>query len=159
MLAGLLNETNFNSTHVQEYKVPHFPFPIWRDESMHGLLMQMARCVADLIKETRHPDRPPGNVLRTLIRVDVVLTEQQGQVCHPCTCMYVMHVSCTVCMCLVRYACVLYGMHVSRTVCMCLVRHACVLYGMHAPWSIVHCMWCTTLNSIDDKICKPCNLC
>lgn len=75
-----LKETNFNSTHVQEYKVPHFPFPVWRDESMHELLMQLARCVADVIREARDPAQPPGNVLRSLLRVDVVLTEHYGQV-------------------------------------------------------------------------------
>ena len=81
MPAGL-KETNFNSTHVQEYKVPHFPFPVWRDESMHELLMQLARCVADVIKEARDPAQPPGNVLRSLLRVDVVLTEHYGQVSY-----------------------------------------------------------------------------
>ena len=87
MHAGSLNETNFNSTHVQEYKLPHFPFPIWRDESMHELLMQLARYVGDIIKEARDPSQPPGNVLRSLLRVDVVLTEQQGLVSNS-------HVSC-----------------------------------------------------------------
>ena len=87
MHAGLQDETNFNSTHVQEYKLPDFPFPVWRDESMHELLMQMARCIADVIKEARGPSQPPGNVLRSLIRADVVLTEQQGLVRDPCYCM------------------------------------------------------------------------
>ena len=87
MRAGSLKETNFNSTHVQEYQLPHFPFPIWRDESMHELLMQMARCVAYVIKEARDPSHPPGNVLQSLIRADVVLTEQQGLVSDPCDCM------------------------------------------------------------------------
>lgn len=58
----------------------HFPFPVWRDEPMHELLMQLARCVADVIKEARDPSQPPGNVLRSLLRVDVVLTEQRGLV-------------------------------------------------------------------------------
>lgn len=47
---------------------------------MHELLMQLARCVADVIKEARDPAQPPGNVLRSLLRVDVVLTEHYGQV-------------------------------------------------------------------------------
>ena len=94
MHAGSLKETHFNSTHVQEYKVPHFPFPIWQDDSMHELLMQLARCVADVIKEARDPSQPPGNVLRSLLRVDVVLTEQQGLVSN-----------------LFVHACVLHGVH------------------------------------------------
>lgn len=85
MHAGLLNETNFNSTHVQEHTVPYFPFPIWRDESMHELLMQMARSVTEVIKAARDPGQPPGNLLRSLIRVDVAVVQQQGLVSHPCS--------------------------------------------------------------------------
>ncbi|KAL3156542.1 hypothetical protein ABBQ38_000837 [Trebouxia sp. C0009 RCD-2024] len=77
-VTGLLNETNFNSTHVQEHTVPYFPFPIWRDESMHELLMQMARSVTEVIKAARDPGQPPGNLLRSLIRVDVAVVQQQG---------------------------------------------------------------------------------
>ena len=83
--AGLLNETNFNSTHIQEYTLPYFPFPIWRDEAMHELLMQMARSVASVIKEARDPDQPPGNLLGSLVRVDVAVVQQHGLVSHPCT--------------------------------------------------------------------------
>lgn len=94
MHAGLLNETNFNSTHIQEYTLPYFPFPIWRDESMHELLMQMARSVVGVIKEARDPAQPPGNFLRSLIRVDVAVVQQQGLVSHPCTRHTAMHYCC-----------------------------------------------------------------
>ena len=48
-LSGPLQQTDFNSTHVEQYKVEHFPFPIWRDEGMHELLMHMARSGAEII--------------------------------------------------------------------------------------------------------------
>ena len=78
--SGPLQQTDFNSTHVEQYKVEHFPFPIWRDEAMHELLMHMARSGAEIIKQARNSSQPPGNVMRSMIRVDVVLTQQAGQV-------------------------------------------------------------------------------
>lgn len=97
MHAGSLNQTNFNSTHVQEHTVPYFPFPIWQDESMHELLMQMARSVAEVIKEARDPAQPPGNLLRSLIRVDVALVQQQGLVSVRFICWLSNHVWCEQC--------------------------------------------------------------
>jgi len=60
--------------------VEHFPFPIWRDEAIHELLMHMARNGAQIITQARNSSQPPGNVMRSMIRVDVVLTQQAGQV-------------------------------------------------------------------------------
>ena len=78
--SGPLQQTDFNSTHVEQNKPQHFPFPIWRDEAMHELLMHMARSGAEIIKQARNSSQPPGNVMRSMIRVDVVLTQQAGQV-------------------------------------------------------------------------------
>lgn len=78
--SGPLQQTDFNSTHVEQYKVEHFPFPVWRDEAMHELLMRMARSGAEIITQARNSSQPPGNVMRSMIRVDVVLTQQAGQV-------------------------------------------------------------------------------
>ena len=47
---------------------------------MHELLMHMARSGAEIITQARNSSRPPGNVMRSMIRVDVVLTQQAGQV-------------------------------------------------------------------------------
>jgi hypothetical protein len=47
---------------------------------MHELLMHMARSGAEIIKQARNSSQPPGNVMRSMIRVDVVLTQQAGQV-------------------------------------------------------------------------------
>jgi len=60
--------------------VEHFPFPIWRDEAIHELLMHMARNRAQIITQARNSSQPPGNVMRSMIRVHVVLTQQAGQV-------------------------------------------------------------------------------
>ncbi|KAL0021607.1 hypothetical protein WJX79_005085 [Trebouxia sp. C0005] len=79
-VTGPLQQTDFNSTHVEQYKVEHFPFPVWRDEAMHELLMRMARSGAEIITQARNSSQPPGNVMRSMIRVDVVLTQQAGQV-------------------------------------------------------------------------------
>ncbi len=47
---------------------------------MHELLMHMARSGAQIITQARNSSQPPGNVMRSMIRVDVVLTQQAGQV-------------------------------------------------------------------------------
>jgi len=75
-----VHETHFNSTHDQEYKLEHFPYPVWRDEGMHELLMQMARSVAGVIAQARDASQSPGNVMQSMLRVDVALSEQQGRV-------------------------------------------------------------------------------
>ncbi|DBB17065.1 TPA: hypothetical protein ACH3X3_014153 [Trebouxia sp. C0006] len=61
----------------------------------------MARNGAQIITQARNSSQPPGNVMRSMIRVHVVLTQQAGQVqgsstrltsCHtqalPCLCGY-----------------------------------------------------------------------
>lgn len=47
---------------------------------MHKLLMHMARNKAQIITQARNSSQPPGNVMRPMIRLDVVLTQQAGQV-------------------------------------------------------------------------------
>ena len=68
-----LAEINFNSTHVGEYQVSYFPYPIWRNEGMHDLIMQVAKSAADAVAQSGRPMRMGTHVMT---RVDIALTRQ-----------------------------------------------------------------------------------
>ena len=74
-----LAEVDFNSSHVDEYHVSYFPFPIWRDESMHDLIVQVAKYAADAVAQCGRSMRMGGHVM---VRVDIALT-RQGSLVRP----------------------------------------------------------------------------
>ena len=74
-----LAEVDFNSSHVDQYHVSYFPFPIWRDESMHDLIVRVAKCAADAVAHCGRPIRMGGHVM---VRVDIALT-RQGTLVRP----------------------------------------------------------------------------
>ncbi len=75
-----LAKVDFNSSHVDEYHVSYFPFPIWRDETMHDLIVQVAKCAADAVAQCGRSMRMGGHVM---VRVDIALT-RQGTLVRPC---------------------------------------------------------------------------
>ena len=68
-----LAKVDFNSSHEEQHHVSYFPFPIWRDESMHDLIVRVAKCAADAIAHSGRPIRMGGHVM---VRVDIALTHQ-----------------------------------------------------------------------------------
>ena len=71
---------DLNSSHVDEYQVSYFPFPIWRDESMHNLLVRVALSAADAVAQSGRSMRTGQHVM---LRVDIALTKQ-GKMVSPC---------------------------------------------------------------------------
>ncbi|DBA98213.1 TPA: hypothetical protein ACH3X1_001139 [Trebouxia sp. C0004] len=67
------SKADFNSSHVDQYYVSYFPFPIWRDESMHELIVNVAKCAADAVAQSGRSIRMGQHVM---IRVDIALTHQ-----------------------------------------------------------------------------------
>ena len=57
----------------------HYPYPIWRDEEMHALLVNAALAAAEAIATSGRPSRTAQHVL---LRVDIVLTSHGQQVSH-----------------------------------------------------------------------------
>ncbi len=74
-----LAKVDYNSTHVDEYHTSYFPFPIWRDEIMHNLIVRVAKCAADAVAQCGRPIRMGGHVM---VRVDIALT-RQGTLVRP----------------------------------------------------------------------------
>jgi len=74
-----LANVDFNSSHVEQYHVSYFPFPIWRDESMHDLIVRVAKCAADAVAQCGRSIRMGGHVM---VRVDIALT-RQGTLVRP----------------------------------------------------------------------------
>ena len=74
---SLADRLDFNSTHVDEYQVSWFPFPIWRDESMHNLLVRVALSAADAVAQSGRSMRMGQHVM---LRVDIALTKQENMV-------------------------------------------------------------------------------
>ena len=68
---------DFNSSHVDQHMVSWFPYPIWRDEGMHDLLVQVAKSAADAVAQSGRPIRMGAHVM---VRVDIALTRQDGLV-------------------------------------------------------------------------------
>ena len=68
-----LAKIDFNSTHVEQYQVSYFPYPIWRDEGMHDLIVQVAKSAADAVAQSGRSIRMGAHVM---IRVDIALTRQ-----------------------------------------------------------------------------------
>ena len=69
----LAAKIDFNSTHVDQYQVSYFPYPIWRDESMHDLIVRVALSAADAVAESGRSMRMGQHVT---VRVDIALTRQ-----------------------------------------------------------------------------------
>ena len=67
------SQADFNSSHVDQYYVSYFPFPLWRDESMHELIVNVAKCAADAVANSGRSIRMGQHVM---IRVDIALTHQ-----------------------------------------------------------------------------------
>lgn len=67
------SQADFNSSHVDQYYVSYFPFPIWRDESMHELIVSLAKCAADAVAKSGRSIRMGQH---GMIRVDIALTHQ-----------------------------------------------------------------------------------
>ena len=68
-----LANSDFNSSHVDQYQVSYFPYPIWRDEGMHDLIVRVAKSAADAVAQSGRPIRMAQHVM---IRVDIALTAQ-----------------------------------------------------------------------------------
>ena len=73
----MADKLDFNSTHVDEYQLSYFPFPIWRDESMHDLLVRVALSAADAVAQSGRSMRMGQHVM---LRVDIALTRQGNMV-------------------------------------------------------------------------------
>ncbi|KAL0040088.1 hypothetical protein WJX79_005748 [Trebouxia sp. C0005] len=74
-----LANVDFNSSHEDQYHVSYFPFPIWRDASMHDLMVRVAKCAADAVAQCGRPIRMGAHVM---VRVDIALT-RQGTLAKP----------------------------------------------------------------------------
>ena len=70
-------EVEFNSSHVDQHMASWFPYPIWRDEAMHHLLVQVAKCAADAVAQSGRSSQMGAHVM---VRVDIALTHQDGLV-------------------------------------------------------------------------------
>ena len=73
----LVANTDFNSSHVDEYQVSYFPYPIWRDENMHDLIVRVALSAADAVAQSGRSMRMGQHVM---LRVDIALTRQGNMV-------------------------------------------------------------------------------
>ncbi|KAA6425415.1 MAG: hypothetical protein FRX49_04908 [Trebouxia sp. A1-2] len=73
------SRADYNSSQVDQYYVSYFPFPIWRDESMHELIVNVAKCAADAVAHSGRSIRMGQHVM---IRVDIALTHQ-GSLAKP----------------------------------------------------------------------------
>lgn len=69
----LADDVDFNSTGVEQYQVGYFPYPIWRDEGMHSLIVDVALDAADAIAQSGRFMRMGRHVM---LRVDIALTRQ-----------------------------------------------------------------------------------
>lgn len=76
----LVAKIDFNSSHVDEYQVSYFPYPIWRDESMHDLIVRVALSAADAVAQSGRSMRMGQHVM---LRVDIALTRQGNMVSKP----------------------------------------------------------------------------
>lgn len=75
--SDLVAEIDFNSSHVDEYQVSYFPYPIWRDETMHDLIVRVALSAADAVAMSGRSMRMGQHVM---LRVDIALTRQGNMV-------------------------------------------------------------------------------
>ena len=75
--SDLVAKIDFNSSHVDEYQVSYFPYPIWRDESMHDLIVRVALSAADAVAQSGRSMRMGQHVM---LRVDIALTRQGSMV-------------------------------------------------------------------------------
>ena len=73
----LVADIDFNSSHVDEYQVSYFPYPIWRDERMHDLIVRVALDAADAVAQSGRSMRMGQHVM---LRVDIALTRQGNMV-------------------------------------------------------------------------------
>lgn len=73
----LVGGIDFNSSHVDEYQVSYFPYPIWRDESMHDLIVRVALDAATAVAQSSRSMRMGQHVM---LRVDIALTRQGNMV-------------------------------------------------------------------------------
>ena len=85
-----LGGVDFNSSHVDQFQVSYFPYPIWRDESMHDLIVRVAKSAAQAVTSSDWPIRMAEHVM---LRVDIALTRQGNVVrpsefCLACCCSY-----------------------------------------------------------------------
>ena len=77
-----IDQQDLNSTHMDQFRVPYFPYPIWRDEAMHSLVMHVALSAADAIAKSGRPIRMAQHVM---LRVDIALTRHGRMVSFaPC---------------------------------------------------------------------------
>lgn len=70
---SLVANIDFNSSHVDEYSVSYFPYPIWRDPGMHDLIVRVALSAADAVAQSGRSMRMGQHVM---LRVDIALTRQ-----------------------------------------------------------------------------------
>ena len=68
-----IDQQDLNNTHIDEFRVPYFPYPVWRDEAMHGLVMHVALSAADAVAKSGRPIRMAQHVM---LRVDIALILQ-----------------------------------------------------------------------------------
>lgn len=74
---SLVANIDFNSSHVDEYQVSYFPYPIWRDAGMHDLIVRVALSAANAVAQSGRCMRMGQHVM---LRVDIALTRQGDMV-------------------------------------------------------------------------------
>lgn len=68
---------NGSTSKTDIYFQDNFPYPIWRDEEMHALLLDATLHAADAIATSGRPVRTGKHVM---LRVDVILVNFNSQV-------------------------------------------------------------------------------
>ena len=85
-----LQELYPNGSQANIYFEEHFPYPIWKDEEMHDLLLDAALSAADAIATSGKPVRTGKHIM---LRMDLILVTSNSEVlpsssqCHACAAM------------------------------------------------------------------------
>lgn len=75
-----LKELYPNGSWTDIYFEDYFPYPIWRDEEMHALLVDAALHFADAVASSGRPIRSGQHLM---LRVDLVLINSDSKVVPP----------------------------------------------------------------------------
>ena len=75
-----LQELYPNGSQANVYFEDHFPYPIWKDEQMHALLVDAALSAANAIATSGKPARTGKHVM---LRMDLILMTSNSKVLPP----------------------------------------------------------------------------